>query len=87
MKKQKRNFLLVALIVILLAIAVGYAAFSANITISGRQKNQRLFRRQFLEQQLHQEHGMLNSYQQVLIHHHMVLLMLQVTKMIHYQLV
>lgn len=35
MKKQKRNFLLVALIVILLAIAVGYAAFSANITISG----------------------------------------------------
>ena len=35
MKKQKRNYLLVALIVILLAIAVGYAAFSANITISG----------------------------------------------------
>ena len=35
MKKQKRNYLLVALIVILLAIAVGYAAFSANLTISG----------------------------------------------------
>lgn len=35
MKKSKRNYLLVVLVVLLLALAVGYAAFSANLTING----------------------------------------------------
>ena len=35
MKKSKKNYVLIALVVILLCIAVGYAAFSANLTING----------------------------------------------------
>lgn len=35
MKKSKKNYVLIALIVLLLALAVGYAAFSQNLTISG----------------------------------------------------
>ena len=35
MKKRKKNFLLIALVIILVAIAVGYAAFSSTLTISG----------------------------------------------------
>lgn len=35
MKKTKKNYLIIALIVILLTLAVGYAAFSGTLTISG----------------------------------------------------
>lgn len=35
MKKSKRNYLIIALIVLLLCLAVGYAAFSDTLTISG----------------------------------------------------
>lgn len=35
MKKSKKNYLLVALVVILLALAVGYAAFSQQLQITG----------------------------------------------------
>ncbi len=35
MKKTKRNYLIIALIVILLALSVGYAAFSAVLNIEG----------------------------------------------------
>src|SRR5574344_2750646 len=35
MKKTKKNYVLIALIVILIALAVGYAAFSTNLTING----------------------------------------------------
>lgn len=35
MKKSKKNYLIIVLLVILLAIAVGYATFTANLTISG----------------------------------------------------
>lgn len=34
-KTKKRNYLVIALVVILLALAVGYAAFSQNLTITG----------------------------------------------------
>ena len=35
MKKSKKGYVIIALIVILIAIAVGYAAFSDTLTISG----------------------------------------------------
>lgn len=35
MKKQKTNYVVIALIVLLLALAIGYAAFSANLVIDG----------------------------------------------------
>ncbi len=35
MKKSKRNYLIIVLLVVLLALSVGYAAFSANLTING----------------------------------------------------
>ncbi|MBR2009490.1 MAG: hypothetical protein IJ936_05125 [Peptococcaceae bacterium] len=35
MKTKKRNYLIIALIVLLLALAIGYAAFSDSLTISG----------------------------------------------------
>lgn len=35
MKKQKKNYVVIALVVLLLALAVGYAAFSQTLTISG----------------------------------------------------
>lgn len=35
MKKSKKNYVLIALVVILLCIAVGYAAFASNLTING----------------------------------------------------
>ena len=35
MKKTKRNYLIVALIIILLSLTIGYAAFSDTLTISG----------------------------------------------------
>lgn len=35
MKKSKKNYLIVALIVILLALAVGYAAFTQQLQIIG----------------------------------------------------
>ena len=34
-KTKKRNYLVIALVVVLLALAVGYAAFSQNLTITG----------------------------------------------------
>lgn len=38
MKKSKKNYLIIALVVILLCLAIGYAAFSANLTINGTAK-------------------------------------------------
>lgn len=35
MKKSKKNYILIALIVVLLALAIGYAAFTANLAIDG----------------------------------------------------
>lgn len=35
MKKSKKNYAIIALIVILLALAIGYAAFSTQLTING----------------------------------------------------
>ncbi len=35
MKKSKKNYVIIALIVILLAIAIGYSAFSSTLKISG----------------------------------------------------
>lgn len=35
MKKSKKNYVIIALVVILLCLAVGYAAFSGNLTING----------------------------------------------------
>lgn len=35
MKKSKKNYILIALVVLLLALAIGYAAFSANLNING----------------------------------------------------
>lgn len=35
MKNKKRNYVVIALIVLLLALAIGYAAFSDTLTISG----------------------------------------------------
>ena len=35
MKKSKKNYIAIVLIVLLLALAVGYAAFSSQLTISG----------------------------------------------------
>lgn len=35
MKKSKKNYAIIALVVVLLALAIGYAAFSANLTIDG----------------------------------------------------
>lgn len=35
MKKSKKNYAIIVLIVLLLALAIGYAAFSANLTING----------------------------------------------------
>lgn len=35
MKKSKKNYAMIALVVILLCLAIGYAAFSANLTING----------------------------------------------------
>ena len=35
MKNKKRNYVIVVLVVLLLALAVGYAAFSDTLTISG----------------------------------------------------
>ena len=35
MRKTKRNYLIVALIIILLSLTIGYAAFSDVLTISG----------------------------------------------------
>ena len=40
MKKSKKNFVAIVLIVLLLALAVGYAAFSESLTISGTAKTQ-----------------------------------------------
>lgn len=38
MKKSKKNYVAIVLIVLLLALAVGYAAFSSQLTISGTAK-------------------------------------------------
>lgn len=38
MKKSKKNFIAIVLVVLLLALAVGYAAFSSQLTISGTAK-------------------------------------------------
>ena len=35
MKKSKKNSITIALIVLLLALAVGYAAFTSNLVING----------------------------------------------------
>lgn len=35
MKKTKKNYLIIALVIILLVLAVGYAAFSGTLTITG----------------------------------------------------
>lgn len=35
MKRTKRNYLIVALIIVLMSLAIGYAAFSDTLTISG----------------------------------------------------
>ena len=35
MKRSKKNYLIIALIVLLLALAIGYAAFSSTLTING----------------------------------------------------
>lgn len=35
MKKSKMNYAIIALVVVLLAIAIGYAAFSATLTVNG----------------------------------------------------
>lgn len=35
MKKSKKNYVIIALIVLLLALAIGYATFSATLTING----------------------------------------------------
>ena len=35
MKKTRKNSIVIALIVLLLALAVGYAAFSSELTIEG----------------------------------------------------
>lgn len=35
MKKSKKNYAIIALVVILIAIAIGYAAFTATLTIKG----------------------------------------------------
>lgn len=35
MKKSKKSYILIVLVVLLLALAIGYAAFSANLTING----------------------------------------------------
>lgn len=35
MKKSKKNYTIIVLIVLLLALAIGYAAFSATLTING----------------------------------------------------
>ena len=40
MKKSKKNFVAIVLIVLLLALAVGYAAFSETLTISGTASTQ-----------------------------------------------
>lgn len=40
MKKSKKNYVAIVLIVLLLALAVGYAAFSQTLTISGTAKTQ-----------------------------------------------
>ena len=37
MKKTKRNSLIIVLVVVLLALAIGYAAFSSTLTINGNQ--------------------------------------------------
>ncbi len=39
MKKSKKNYAIIVLIVILLALAIGYAAFSATLTINGTVKS------------------------------------------------
>ena len=38
MKKSKKNYVAIVLVVLLLALAVGYAAFSTNLTITGTAK-------------------------------------------------
>lgn len=38
MKKSKKNYIAIVLVVLLLALAVGYAAFSSQLTISGTAK-------------------------------------------------
>ncbi len=35
MRKSKKNYAIIALVVILLCLAIGYAAFTANLTING----------------------------------------------------
>lgn len=38
MKKRKKNYLLIVLVIMLIAIAVGYAAFTQSLTITGTAK-------------------------------------------------
>lgn len=47
MKNKKRNYVIVVLVVLLLALAVGYAAFSDTLTISGTANAKGTFDMQF----------------------------------------
>ena len=48
-KKSKRNYIIVALIVVLLLLGVGYAAFSETLTISGNVEGSATWDVRFLE--------------------------------------
>ena len=49
MKSKKRNYVIVVLVVLLLALAVGYAAFSDTLNITGRANAKGTFNMEFTE--------------------------------------
>lgn len=61
MKKSKKGYVIIALIVILIAIAVGYAAFSDTLTISGTATGAGTWSVVFKEAQLLDDTGAVDS--------------------------
>ena len=55
MKTKKRNYLIIALIVLLLALAIGYAAFSDSLTISGTANAKGTFDMEFISAKIDTE--------------------------------
>lgn len=58
MKKSKKNYAMIALVVILLCLAIGYAAFSANLTINGTATASGTWEVKFIKAEMNDEdHG------------------------------
>lgn len=57
MKKSKKNYLIIALVVILLCLAIGYAAFTANLTINGTATGKTTWSVKFTDASITAGHG------------------------------